>query len=59
MTQIGRKQIKPKQNVLGDLYGTSFEKKAASDMESKIRGKHLFRETRSPQERSQSKRQEI
>ena len=23
MTQFGRKQIKPKQNVLGDIYGTS------------------------------------
>lgn len=62
MTQFGRKQIKPKQNVLGDIYGTSevfLRKKAAPDMESKIRGKHLFRETRSPQEHSQSKRQEI
>ena len=58
MTQFGRKQIKPKQNVLGDIWSL-FEKKAASDMESKIRGKHLFRETRSPQEHSQSKRQEI
>ena len=37
----------------------TFEKKAASNMESKISGKHLFRETRSPQEHSQSNRQGI
>ena len=36
-----------------------FEKKAASEVERKISGKHSFKETRSSQEHSQSNRHRI
>ena len=56
------KQIKPKQNVLEDIYGTSevfLRKRQLQIWRAKSGVNIYFRETRSPQEHSQSKRQEI